>query len=70
MFTCDDKETTKLGSFATTKLLIQNDRQHGEEQQQLHQVHNSLIAPSPESLLVSKEENGVDGTLQMVIYSL
>ena len=59
----------KLGNFSPNKLLIRNDLQHVEEQQQqqqLHQTHNSLIPSSPESLIISKEKNEVDGTLQMV----
>ena len=59
----------KLGNFPPNKLLIRNDLQHAEaQQQQLHQVHNNLIPSSPESLLVSKEKNDVEETLQMVIY--
>jgi hypothetical protein len=59
----------KLGNFPPNKLLIRNDLQHAEaqqQQQQLHQVHNNLIPSSPESLLVSKEKNDVEETLQMV----
>ena len=58
----------KLGNFSPNKLLIRNDLQQAEQQQQqqLHQAHNSLIPSSPESLIISKEKNEVDGTLQMV----
>ena len=57
----------KLGNFSPNKLLIRNDLQQAEaHQQQLHQAHNSLIPSSPESLIISKEKNEVDGTLQMV----